>query len=65
VVEIATDGKPLQARQMASSYLKNTLYGTTSKTQVELDARWKSRSADIRNVVKDGLLAAMRCAAPN
>ena len=62
--EIATEGKPVQARQMACIFLKNTLYGKTMQTQTELHARWKSLAPEIRNVVKEGLLAAMRSEDP-
>lgn len=62
--EMATEGKPLAARQMASLYMKNTLNGKTAKTQAELHARWKTLPPEIRNSVKEGLLATMRSPEP-
>ena len=64
VAEICTEGKPLPARQMASIYLKNTLYGKTLRTCSANRHRWMQLDAATRAVVKDGLLTALRSTEP-
>lgn len=58
--EISTNGKPLQSRQMASIYLKNTLYAKSSSLQHQFHERWKRLDGSTRQIVKDYLLTALR-----
>lgn len=62
-LEIATDGKPIDARQMASLYLKNTLNAKSVALQHELHARWKGLDPSIRATIKESLLTALRSTA--
>lgn len=57
--EIATDGKPLAARQMAAIFLKNSLNSKSSQDQVSFHERWKQVSEETRKMVKDTLLSAL------
>lgn len=59
-MEIATDGKPVEARQMASLYLKNTLNAKSVANQHELHERWKLLDPAVRSTVKETLLRALR-----
>jgi importin subunit beta-1 len=63
-LEIATDGKPIESRQMASLYLKNTLNGKSVQHQSELHERWKMLDTATRNTVKDTLMRAMTTLPP-
>jgi len=58
--EIATEGKPLVARQEASLYLKNMLMAQSAPIQKEKHDRWKQLDATVRTSVKEALLQAMR-----
>jgi importin subunit beta-1 len=59
-MEIATDGKPLESRQMASIFLKNTLYAKSASIQQECHDRWKRLDSTSRQAVKDTLSEALR-----
>ena len=58
-LEIATDGKPIEARQMASLYLKNTLNANSASQQREMHERWKALESTVRSAVKEALLRAL------
>lgn len=59
-LEIVTDGKPIEARQMASLFLKNTLNAKSITHQHELHERWKVLDPAVRNTVKETLIRALR-----
>jgi len=62
--ELATEGKPLAARQMASLYLKNMLMAQSASVQKQKHDRWKQLDAATRTPVKEALLQAMRSGEP-
>jgi importin subunit beta-1 len=57
--EIATEGKPTEARQMASIFLKNTLNAKSHAPQRDAHERWKRLDPAVRNSVKETLLKAL------
>ena len=58
--EVANASKPVESRQMASIYLKNTLNAKSSQNQHEKHERWKLVDPASRGAVKEALLMAMR-----
>jgi importin subunit beta-1 len=62
--EIATEGKPIPARQTACLFLKNTLNAKSQGPQRDMHERWKTLDAGTRKFVKDNLLAAIRTPEP-
>ena len=58
--ELADESKPLQARQMASLYLKNTLAAKSAALQKEKHDKWKMLDGATRTPIKELLLQAMR-----
>lgn len=58
--ELANESKQLHSRQVASIYLKNTIYGKSSAVIRENQDRWKRLDAAIRSQVKELVLQAMR-----
>lgn len=57
--EIATEGKPLEARQVASLYLKNTLNAKSAGDQAKFHERWKKLDPAVRTAAKDALMATL------
>ena len=58
--ELATSGKPLNARQLAGLMLKNCLFAKDSMMQREKHDRWKRLDPQIRTNIKDSLMAGLR-----
>jgi importin subunit beta-1 len=58
--EIATEGKPLQARQLAGLLIKNALNTKDETQQAERHQRWTNLDPAVRDTIKQPLLAAMR-----
>ena len=58
--ELATEGKPVQARQLAGLLLKNSLQAIDDTLQKEKHQRWTSLDAQFRDSVKVPLLGAIR-----
>eukprot|EP00538_Stauroneis_constricta_P004226 CAMPEP_0119570102 /NCGR_PEP_ID=MMETSP1352-20130426/43444_1 /TAXON_ID=265584 /ORGANISM="Stauroneis constricta, Strain CCMP1120" /LENGTH=859 /DNA_ID=CAMNT_0007619767 /DNA_START=157 /DNA_END=2736 /DNA_ORIENTATION=+ len=58
--ELATEGKPANARVLSALMLKNHLAAKDDTLQTEKHNRWKSLDPAVRNNIKDALLAAMR-----
>lgn len=59
-VELATEGKPLLARQLAALNLKNLLNAKDPILQSQKHQRWKVLDAGSRNPIKEQLLIAFR-----
>jgi len=57
--ELATEGKPKIARQLAGLLLKNALSAKDATRSAELKARWASLSPESRNVVKEATMIAL------
>jgi importin subunit beta-1 len=58
--ELATEGKPVHARQLAGLLIKNALQAKDDTLQAERHQRWTSLEGPVRETVKQPLLAAMR-----
>ena len=51
VTELATEGKPPQARMLAGLLMKNSLYAKSDAKRVELQTRWHSLDEATRGQV--------------
>jgi Importin-beta N-terminal domain len=58
--EVANDSKPFASRQLASIFLKNMLMAQSVAIQKEKYGRWKAIDPQVRNVIKESLLQALR-----
>jgi importin subunit beta-1 len=58
--ELATEGKPIQARQLAGLLIKNSLQAKDETMQKEKHQRCSALEGPVRDTIKQPLLAAMR-----
>jgi importin subunit beta-1 len=62
--ELATQDKPVNARQLAGLMMKNTLQAKEERLQQEKHGRWKALDAGIRDNIKHSLMSALRSPEP-
>ena len=60
VTELATEGKPPQARMLAGLLMKKSLYAKSDSKRTELVARWAQVDEATRSQVKAGCLQTLR-----
>jgi importin subunit beta-1 len=58
--ELATEGKPVHARQLAGLLIKNSLQAKDDTLQKEKHQRWTALEAPVRDTIKNPLLTAIR-----
>eukprot|EP00980_Cylindrotheca_fusiformis_P000364 scaffold91_cov127-Cylindrotheca_fusiformis.AAC.24 len=61
---LATEGKPVPARQLAGLLIKNSLQAKDDALQKEKHQRWTTLDGPVRDTIKQPLLAATRSAEP-